>query len=98
MSRLCVDKQTLIPAATKKCVDNLPDWVHSGKDAICLWKTEGKCINSGEIPIKPVIRGIVAAYFWAITSPATRRDKEGLACPIEQPGLQTEMHDNVLLF
>jgi hypothetical protein len=61
MSRLCVDKQIRILAVTKKGVENLPDWAHSGLHAICLWKTEGKCINSGEIPIKPAIRGIVAA-------------------------------------
>ena len=56
MPRLCVDKQTLIPFVTKKYVDILTDWVHSVLVAICLWITEGKCIISGEIPIKPAIR------------------------------------------
>jgi hypothetical protein len=72
MPRLCVDKKTLIPVATKIYVDNLPDWVHSTLDAFCLWKTEGKCIIPGEIPIKPAIRGIVAAWLLADHTPGSQ--------------------------
>jgi hypothetical protein len=58
MPRLCVDKQARITAAIKKCVDNgcLIGYTRAECN-ISLWKTEEKCVNSGETPTKPINSG-----------------------------------------
>ena len=54
MTRLYVDKQTQTTTATIKCVDNwCLIWFTFSRKQAALWKTEEKCINSGQNRIGP---------------------------------------------